>query len=230
MRGTCAVAVCVLLMAFVGLRASQDRTGSLSGVITDTTGRGLPGVTITALAEQGHDREAVTNVAGAYRLDGLQGRYRVEARMNGFVTKVTEAVVGSGQDGTWGGALLVGDVFDRVSIERRIGQAIGLQAVDCGRHSSPVSEAALQRSLECVLASARARRPFSVIVQFADRDARTGRALLAGSDGTVHALEYDTAGATFNLQPCPVPAVTPSRNRPRGGFEFSCRAALPANF
>jgi hypothetical protein len=53
MRRGCAVAVSVVLTGLVGLSASQDRTGSLSGVITDTTGRGLPGATITAVAEQG---------------------------------------------------------------------------------------------------------------------------------------------------------------------------------
>ena len=230
MRRRCAAAVCVLLTGLVGLRASQDRTGSLSGVITDTTGRGLPGATIIAVAEQGDARQTVTNSAGAYRLNGLNGRYRVEARMNGFVTKMVETVIGSEQDETWGGALLVGGVLDGVSIERQVSRVIGLQAVDCGRYSSPVSETALQRSLECVLASARARRPFSVVVQFAERDPRTGRGLLAGSDGFVHIFEYDTAGATFSLKPCPLPSVTASRNRPRAGFELTCRASVPANF
>ena len=224
MRRGCAAAVSVVLTGLVGLSASQDRTGSLSGVITDTTGRGLPGATITAVAEQGEARQTVTNSAGAYRLDGLHGRYRVEARMNGFVTKMVETVIGSEQDGIWGGALLVGEVFDGVSIERQVMRVIGLQAVDCGRHSSPASETALQRSLECGLASVRARRPFSVIVQFAERDPRTGRGLLAGSDGFVHAVEYDNAGATFSLQPCPLPAVTASRNRSSAGFEFMCGA------
>ena len=126
MRRGCAVAICIVLMGLVGLRASQDRTGSLSGVITDTTGRGLPGATITAVAEQGDARQTVTNSAGAFRLDGLRGRYRVEARMNGFVTKMAETVIGSEQDGIWGGALLVGEVFDGVSIERQVSRAIGL--------------------------------------------------------------------------------------------------------
>jgi hypothetical protein len=230
MRRQCAAAACVVLMGLVGINASQYRTGSLSGVITDTTGRGLPGATITAVAEQGGARQTVTNSAGAFRLDGLHGRYRVEARMNGFVTKMAETVIGSEQDGVWGGALLVGEVFDGVSIERQVSRLIGLQAVDCGRHGSPVSEADLQRSLECGLASIRARRPFSVIIQLAERDPRTGRGLLAGSDGLVYALEYDTAGATFTLQPCPRPAVTAIRKRPSAGFEFTCRAALSAKF
>ncbi len=230
MRRGCAAAICIVLMGLVGLRASQDRTGSLSGVITDTTGRGLPGATITAVAEQGDARQTVTNAAGAFRLDGLRGRYRVEARMNGFVTKMAETVIGSEQDGIWGGALLVGEVFDGVSIERQVSRVIGLQAVDCGRYSSPASEADLQRALECGLASVRARRPFSAIIQLVERDPRTGRGLLAGSDGLVYALEYDAAGATFTLQPCPRPAVTAIRKRASAGFEFTCRAALSAEF
>ena len=229
MRRTCAAAVCVLLTGLVALSASQDRTGSLSGVITDTTGRGLPGATITAVAEQGEGRQTVTDSTGAYRLDRLHGRYRVEARMNGFITKMVETVISSDQEGIWGGALLVGEVFDGVSIESQVGRVVGLQALDCGRYSSPVSETALRRSLECGLAAARARRPFSAIVQFAEHDARTGRGLLAGPDGSVQLLEYDSAGATFRLQPCPVPTVTASRNRSSAGFEFTCRAALQAH-
>ena len=225
MRRGCAVAVCLVLTGLVGLRAHQDRTGSLSGVITDTTGRGLPGATITAVSEEGEARQTVTDSAGAYRLGGLHGRYRVEARMNGFVTKMVETVIGFEREAMWGGALLVGDVVDAASIERQIVRAIGLRAADCGRHSSPASEAALQRSLKCGFASVRAGRSFSVIVQFADRDPQTGGGLLAGSDGVVHALVYDSRAGTFKMQPCPQPAVTASRSRARPGFEFTCRTA-----
>jgi hypothetical protein len=230
MRRASAAAVCVLLTGLVGLSASQDRTGSVSGVLTDTTGRGLPGATITVLSEREEARQTVTNSAGAYHLGGLNGRYRIEARMNGFVTKMGATVIGSGRDGIWSGALLVGQVSDGISIERQVMRVVGLEAIDCGRHSSPASETALQHSLECGLASVRAHRPFSVIVQFTDSDPRTGRGLLAGSDGLIHALEYDSGGATFSLQPCAQPAVTAGRNRSSPGFEFTCRAALPANF
>jgi hypothetical protein len=150
--------------------------------------------------------------------------------MNGFLTKIGETVIGSGRDGTWSGALLVGQMSDGISIERQVMRVVGLAAIDCGRYSSPVSETALQHSLECGLASVRARRPFSVIIQFTASDPRTGRGLLAGSDGLVHALEYDSGRATFNLQPCPQPAVTAGRNRSSAGFEFTCRAALRADF
>ena len=230
MRRACAAVVCVVLTGLVCLSASQDRTGSVSGVLTDTTGRGLPGATIVVVSEQEEARQTVTNSAGAYHLGGLNGRYRIEARMNGFVTKMGETVIGSGRDAIWSGALLVGQVFDRISIERQVVRVVGLEAIDCGRHSSPASETALQHSLECGLASVRARRPFSVIVQFTESGPQTGRGLLAGSDGFVHTLEYDSGGATFSLQPCPHPAVTAGRNRLNAGFEFTCRAALQANF
>ena len=230
MRSACAAVVCVVLTGLVGLSASQDRTGSLSGVLTDTTGRGLPGATIVVVSEQDEARQTVTNSTGAYHLGGLNGRYRIEARMNGFVTKMGETVIGSGRDATWSGALLVSQVFDRISIERQVVRAVGLEATDCGRHSSPASETALKQSLECGLASVRARRPFSVIVQFTESGPQTGRGLLAGSDGLVYTLDYDSGAATFILQPCPHPAVTAGRNRLDAGFEFTCRAAFPANF
>jgi hypothetical protein len=199
-------------------------------VLTDTTGRGLPGAAIVVRSEQDEARETVTNSAGEYHLRGLNGRYRIEARMNGFVTKMGEAVIGPGRDAIWGGALLVGQVFDRFSIERQVVRVAGLEAIDCGRHSAPASERALRQSLECGLAAVRARRPFSVVVQFTESGPQTGRGLLAGSDGVVHALEYDTAGARFSLQPCPHPAVTPSGNSASAGSEFTCRAALQPHF
>jgi hypothetical protein len=126
--------------------------------------------------------------------------------------------------------LLVGQVFDRFSIERQVVRVAGLGAIDCGRHSAPASETALRPSLECGLAAVRARRPFSVVVQFTESGPQTGRGLLAGSDGVVHALEYDTAGARFSLQPCPHPAVTPSGNSASADSEFTCRAALQPHF
>lgn len=223
-------AVCVVMVGLVHLSASQRRAGSLSGVITDTTGRGLPGATVTVVAEQGEARHATTDSAGAYHFDGLNGRYRVEAWMNGFITKVVETDVGPERDGIWGGALLVGEAFDGVSIERQVMRVVGLQAVDCGRYSSPASETALQRSLECGLAAARAGHPFSVIVQYADRDPQSGEGLLAAPDGLVHALEYDTRAATFRLRLCPLPTVTASPSRRGSGFEFTCQARVRANF
>jgi hypothetical protein len=210
MRSACAAVVCGVLAGLVGLSASQDPTGSVSGVLTATTRRGLPGAAIVVRSEQDEARETVTNSAGEYHLRGLNGRYRIDA--------------------IWGGALLVGQVFDRFSIERQVVRVAGLEAIDCGRHSAPASERALRQSLECGLAAVRARRPFSVVVQFTESGPQTGRGLLAGSDGVVHALEYDTAGARFSLQPCPHPAVTPSGNSASAGSEFTCRAALQPHF
>ncbi|MEP6917056.1 MAG: carboxypeptidase-like regulatory domain-containing protein [Acidobacteriota bacterium] len=230
MRRACAAVVCVLLTGLVCLSASQDRTGSVSGVLTDTTGRGLPGATIVVVSEQQVSRGTVTNSAGAYHLGGLNGRYLIEARMNGFVTKMGEAVVDSGRDAIWSGALLVGQPFERLSIERQVVRVVGLEAIDCGRHSAPASEAALRHALDCGLASVRAHRPFSVIVQFTESGPQTGRGLLAGSDGLVHTLDYDSASGAFSLQPCPHPAVNAGRNRLNAGFEFTCRAALEGQF
>ena len=114
MRRGCAAAACVLLTGIVGLSASQDRAGSLSGVITDTTGRGLPGATITAVAEQGEAAPDRHQFGWCISTGWTTGSYRVEARMNGFVTKMAETVIGSGQD------------RDRADVARRRGVRRGL--------------------------------------------------------------------------------------------------------
>jgi hypothetical protein len=101
--------------------------------------------------------------------------------MNGFVTKMGEAVVGPGRDAIWGGALLVGQVFDRFSIERQVVRVVGLEATDCGRHSSPASETAMQQSLELGLIR------FSGHLSKGEYDVQTdGRHTAATSASPVH--------------------------------------------
>jgi hypothetical protein len=52
MRRAGAAVVCVVLTGLVGLSASQDLMGSVSGLLTDTTGRGVPGATISVVSER----------------------------------------------------------------------------------------------------------------------------------------------------------------------------------
>lgn len=227
MRRVSTVATGLVLAVLAVLGASQN-PASFSGVITDTAGRGLPGARITLASEDRALRTTVTDSIGRYRLDGLTpGRYRIEASMAGFEAKLTETTLLSGQDVDWSGALLVGHVIGGTSIERQVMRVTGSEAIDCGRHSTSASEAALQRSLTCGLTSARARRPFSVILQFAAGDAQRGYGLLAGSDGVIHVFEYEKGGVRFRLQQCPSPQVTPRPIRPGAGFEFTCQVAVP---
>ena len=232
MRSLCAATAGLVMTALVAVAASQTGTGSISGVLTDTTGRGLPGAAITAAADSLSPRTTVTDAAGRYRLERLPaGRYVMRASMSGFVSRMVETTVAAGQDRDWSGALLVGRVADERSIERRMMELTGPDAVDCGRHAAPASEAALRRALACAAASVRAHRPFSVILQLAGGDPDGGRGLVAGSDGLTRLFEYQQGGAKFNSRECSSPDVKPSRPWSAAQFEFTCRgAAVPAAF
>lgn len=86
-RTRCSVASFALLMvARVALAQGVD-TGSLRGVITDTTGAALPGVTITATSDavMGGSLTAVTSAEGLYRFPSLPpGLYEVKMELSGF--------------------------------------------------------------------------------------------------------------------------------------------------
>ena len=195
----------VTILGFSALMVGASQlTGSIAGVITDTTSRGLPGATIIATSDEGAVRRTTTDVNGRYSFAGLPpGAYRVEVSMPGFEARARDLSVVSGRDEIWSGALLLAPPLGAGSIERRLMRVIGSNARDCGRHDSAASDAALQRSLECALASAGAGEPFAVIVQSASDSSHAGFGLLGGTDGVVQVFRYDKGGVMFHAEPCP---------------------------
>jgi len=204
------IAASSLLLAGFGGSPSPQRPASISGVLTDTTGRGLPGARITIQPDDGERHATVTDSAGRYHVSELEsGRYIVEASMAGFDARSTGVAVRNGADAVWSGALLVASPLGQPSIERQVAQVAGSGAVDCGRYASPTSGTALQRSLVCALTSADARRPFSVIVQFA-AGPTGGEGLLASEDGLIHLLQYGKGQMSVRIKPCASPHVAKS--------------------
>ncbi len=229
MRATTILTTILVLLAMVPAGARQP-AGSVFGTITDTTGENLPGARILLTAEDGRVREATTSRLGRYKIDAVPpGTYRIEAQMSGFETKVSAVSVVAGKAADWSGSLLVaGGIIAEPEIERRVERETGWEAVDCGRHGAPASAPPLEKSLACALESAKLRRPFAVIVQFTAYATRAGHGLLARSDGAIYRFEYERGGLKFQLQPCPVPRVTPDDKH--SGFGFSCgpRADTPS--
>jgi hypothetical protein len=200
-----------LLFPGSGGSPSPQRPASISGVLTDTTGRGLPGARITIRSDDGERHATVTDSTGRYHVSELgSGRYTVEASMAGFDARSTGVVVPTGADAVWNGVLLVASPFGERSIERQVAQVTGSDALDCGRYSGPASDSALQRSLVCALTSAEAGRSFSVIVQFAAGPTVGGEGLLAAEDGVIHLLQYGQDAMSFRIKPCASPHVTKS--------------------
>src|SRR5688572_29153012 len=78
----------LVLSSVIALPAFAQTGGSVSGRAADETGGVLPGVSVTLLTPTGQTvSEAVTDEAGAYRLDGVMpGTFELEFRLINFGT------------------------------------------------------------------------------------------------------------------------------------------------
>ncbi len=90
------LSVCCLFAALLALPAAADVTRfDWSGIVTDTTGAVLPGVTITIKnVDTGFTRSAVTDAQGRYSLNALPptGKWTITAELQGFQTQIREGL------------------------------------------------------------------------------------------------------------------------------------------
>jgi hypothetical protein len=88
------LAVLAILLLLPAPSGAQAVTGTLLGTVTDSTGAGVPGATVTITEVQtGIRRSATTNASGNYVFSNLKdGVYRVEAELSGFRKTVHENV------------------------------------------------------------------------------------------------------------------------------------------
>ncbi len=118
-------AVQILLVAVLGTPVSaQTTTGGITGVVRDTGGGVMPGVTVKATHEATNaETTAVSNEVGVYVLRGLAvGRYAVLAELAGFqASKNTDVVVRVNEDVRLDISLKVGAVseWSRSAARRR---------------------------------------------------------------------------------------------------------------
>jgi outer membrane receptor protein involved in Fe transport len=100
-RLACAIGVCLAIVCLARPAAAQTAaSGNIEGVITDTSGGVLPGVTVTVRnLSTNATRELVTESNGRYRAAALQpGRYEVSATLSGFqATPISGVEVNVGQ-------------------------------------------------------------------------------------------------------------------------------------
>src|SRR4029450_9460475 len=83
---TLAALMAVLLFAWPV--AAQEQRGSIEGVIKDSSGAVLPGVTVEARTTTGVVRTATTDPEGSYRCPSLApGTYEITANLSGFAPK-----------------------------------------------------------------------------------------------------------------------------------------------
>ena len=98
---------------------AQGTTGTISGMVNDTTGAVVPGVSVKAMnVETGVTRETVTDAAGRYRIPQLAlGLYTVQAQVGGFQTEVRSGIrLTVGQEAVVNLELRVGAVTERVEV------------------------------------------------------------------------------------------------------------------
>lgn len=110
----------LVLCAVSGGFAQMDRTG-LTGTVTDSAGRVVPGVHIVALLpDSGLRRETVTSRAGTYEIAELPvGTYTVAFTANGFAPLIFDQVIQTvGQTRTLNAALQVAGSEERITVSR----------------------------------------------------------------------------------------------------------------
>jgi hypothetical protein len=110
----------LLLAASPTARAqSQATTGSIEGIVVDTSGGVLPGVTVTATnVDTGAERATVTNAEGIYRLVLLPlGQYRLLSELPGFKKfQQTGLTLRAGETAVVNVTLTVGAVQETVQV------------------------------------------------------------------------------------------------------------------
>jgi hypothetical protein len=102
-----------------GLVFGQGFSAAISGVVRDSTGAVLPGVSVTAKhTESGQTRSVNTNENGNYRMPALPvGAYEVTAELSGFKQQVRSGItLVVGQEAVVNLTLAVGDIKDQVTV------------------------------------------------------------------------------------------------------------------
>ena len=87
------VVVFALVVLILGVQnASAQATGRVEGIVTDSSGAPIPGVTVTATnVGTNVSRVEVTNTDGVYSITPLAvGNYRIQADLSGFQSTVSE--------------------------------------------------------------------------------------------------------------------------------------------
>ncbi len=83
--------MCALLLT--GTAMAQEQRGSIEGVVKDTSGAVLPGVTVEAKSSAGATISTTTDNSGVYRFPSLApGNYALTANLSGFSARTQEGV------------------------------------------------------------------------------------------------------------------------------------------
>jgi hypothetical protein len=111
---------CAVLLVVAPAALAQTQTGSITGVVADTSGAVLPGVTVSLSGEKliGGVQTKVTDATGNYRFDRLPpGDYNVKFELQGFKTIERQGIrVNASFVATVSPKLEVGNVSETITV------------------------------------------------------------------------------------------------------------------
>jgi len=120
MRRFVMMAAVAALSLFPGMTSAQETTATIAGVVKDTSGAILPGVTVEAASPELIEkvRTVITDGAGQYRIVSLRpGTYSVTFTLTGFSTVKKEGLdVKTGLVTTVNADLKVGAVEETITV------------------------------------------------------------------------------------------------------------------
>jgi Carboxypeptidase regulatory-like domain len=187
----CAVML-VLIVAVPAASQTQITTGVIRGVVSDSTGAVLPGVTVDALdLDTGRAQSRTTDGEGRFVFLQLPpGRYTVTFKLSGFATVVQEGLALTvGQSISLAPRLSVSSVAETVTVTGTSPVEVGLSAVATTLNQTTVETTPiLGRKFEDLLTLT----PGVAVVQGPDGDEIT----FAGQRGIFNNISLD--GGDFN--------------------------------
>ena len=137
----------LLFSLSIGNAAAQEITGSISGVVSDSSGALIPGVKVT-VTNTGTNvaKSVVTGASGAYRVPFLIfGTYQVKAEHDGFKTSQMDNVtLSTSEDVRADLTLSVGEVTEVVEVS---GMAVALKTEEASVATTIVKEQLVQLPL-----------------------------------------------------------------------------------
>ena len=172
--------------------AAQTPTGSIDGVVVDTTGAVIPGVTVVITHEPtGVVREVVSDGQGLFRAPLLPvGAYTVKAALPGFQPFETRGIALTiGQAASIRIELKPGGVQESVVVRGPISAATPAVENTRSQMSSTISEV----SIANLPVNGRNFIDFVLLTPGVTRDVRTGDISFAGQRGTLNSLVIDGA-------------------------------------
>jgi iron complex outermembrane receptor protein len=110
----------LLLLLVVGLplaAMAQGGASSITGIVTDSTGGVLPGVTVNARGPAAVLKSTVTDSTGRYKFESVApGAYTLSFELAGFATQTATVVVAAGQTATVEAKLQIGTQTEAVQV------------------------------------------------------------------------------------------------------------------